>query len=94
MGELKAANDVEFWKKKLMYFISVYQSRQSDIQKAGESVRLAKEGRKVGVRTNTDLLDAELELFRAQASSVNAQIGAVEALINLELATGQKIYTF
>jgi Outer membrane protein len=94
MGELKATNDVEFWKKKFLYFISVYQSRQSDIQKAGESVRLAKEGRKVGVRTNTDLVDAELELFRAQASSVNAQIGAVEALINLELATGQKIYTF
>ncbi|MNT22599.1 Outer membrane efflux protein [compost metagenome] len=94
MGELKAQNDAEFWKKKFLYFCSVYQARQSDIQKAGESVRLAKEGRKVGVRTNSDLLDAELELFRAQASSVNAQIGAVEALVSLELATGQKIYSF
>jgi outer membrane protein TolC len=94
MGELKATNDTEFWKKKYIYFCNVFQSRQSDIQKATESVRLAKEGRKVGVRTNTDLLDAELELFRAQASGVNAQIGAIEALISLELATGQKIYSF
>ena len=64
------------------------------MQKATESLRLVKEGRRVGARTNTEFLDTETELFRAQAGQVNSQIGAVEALINLELATGQKLYNF
>jgi outer membrane protein TolC len=91
---LKAKQDLEFWKRKYIYFCSVSKSRINDVQKASESVRLAKEGRRVGARTNTDLLDAEGELFRAKAGLVTAQVGAVEALISLELATGQKIYDF
>jgi outer membrane protein TolC len=91
---LKAKQDLSMWKRKYLYYCSVYQSRQGDIGKAKESVRLAKEGRRAGTRTNTDLLDAEAELYRAQAGSVNAQVGAVEALMNLELTTGQKLYQF
>jgi outer membrane protein TolC len=64
------------------------------VQKSTESVRLAREGHRVGARTNTDLLDAEAELFRAQAGVVNSQVGAIEALINLELTVGKKIYDF
>lgn len=94
MAENKAANDLELWKRKLKYFISVYEARKSDSAKAKESVRLAKAGRKVGVRTNTELLDAELELFKANANVVNAQFGEIEALINLELSSGKKIYKF
>jgi outer membrane protein TolC len=94
MAQDKANNDLELWKRKFNYYISVYEARKSDVQKATESMRLAKEGRRAGVRTNTDLLDAELELFRASAGVVNAQIGAVEALVNLELASGQKLYQF
>ncbi len=91
---LKAKKDLEYWKRKYLYFCSVYESRVSDVQKSTESVRLAREGRRAGSRTNSDLLDAELELFRARAGVVNAQIGAVEALINLELATGKQLYRF
>lgn len=94
IAQLKAAQDAAFWKRKYIYFCSVYKSRSADVVKATESLRLVKEGRRVGARTNTDFLDTETELFRAQAGQVNAQIGAVEALINLELATGQKLYTF
>lgn len=94
MAQIKSKQDIELWKRKFLYFCSVYQSRLNDVQKTTESVRLAREGRKVGARTNTDLLDAETELFRAKAGVVNAQVGAIEALINLELATGKNIYQF
>ena len=94
IAQIKAQQDASFWKRKYLYYCSIYKSRTADVSKSTESLRLAKEGRRVGARTNTDLLDTETELFRAQAAVVNAQVGAVEALINLELATGQKLYTF
>jgi outer membrane protein TolC len=40
------------------------------------------------------ILDAEAELFRAEAASINAQLSSIEALINYELATGKQIYQF
>jgi len=94
IAKLKSKTDVDFWKRKFKYFTVVYKARLNDIQKSEESVRLAKEGRRVGTRTNTDLLDAEAELFRARAGMVRAQIGAVEALVNFEMATGTKINQF
>ena len=94
IGKIKAKQDLEFWKRKFVYFCSIYHARVEDIQKSTESVRLAKEGRRAGIRTNSDLLDAELELFRARAGAVNAQLGSTEALIHVELATGKKLYTF
>lgn len=93
-AELKAQRDFDFWKRKFVYFCSVYESRKNDIVKAEESVRLSREGQKVGARTNTDVLDAEAELFRAKAGAVNAQIGAIEAIVNLELSTGEKLVQF
>jgi outer membrane protein TolC len=93
-ARLKALQDFEFWRRKYIYFCSIYQSRQSDIGKSTESVRLAKAGRKAGTRTSTDLLDSELELFRARAGAINAQLGSIEALIQLELASGKKLYDF
>lgn len=94
ISRLRAKQDFELWKRKFSYYCAVYKARVDDVAKSRESVRLAREGQRVGVRTNTDLLDAEAELFRAQAGAVNAQIGAVEALVNLELSTGQKLYEF
>jgi len=94
ISQLKAQQDVGLWTRKYKYFQSVYRARQSDIGKAKESVRLAKEGRRVGSRTNTDFLDAETDLFRSQAGAIKAQLGIIEALINLELSTGRKLYDF
>ena len=94
LAKLRAKRDYEVWKRKFLYFCSVYAARQNDVEKAKESMRLAREGRRVGSRTNADLLDAETDLFRSQAGLVNAQLGSIEALLNLELATGQEIYRF
>lgn len=92
--KIHAHYDLDFWRRKLAYYIALYDARTSDIGKSQESVRLAQVGQKAGARTNTDLLDAESELFRARAGSVNAQIGSIESMINLELATGKQIYKF
>lgn len=94
IAELKAKTDFDLYKRRYVYNCSIYSYRVDDVQRSTESVRLAREGRRVGARTSTDLLDAEFELHRAQAGVVNAQVGAVEALINLELSTGQELYTF
>ncbi|MGE3260682.1 MAG: TolC family protein [Bacteriovoracia bacterium] len=94
IAQLRSHQDLDLWKRKFLYFCSVYQSRLEDIQKTNENVRLAREGRKVGARTNTDLLDAETDLHRAQAGAVNAQLGAIEALLRLELAAGKTIHRF
>lgn len=94
MAKIKSAQDIEFWKRKLKFYESVYQSRNGDVGKSNEALRLSREGRRVGTRTSTDVLDSELDLFRSRAGQVNAQIGAIEAVLNLELATGQKLYNF
>lgn len=94
IAQLKARQDFEFWKRKFKYFTVVYKSRLNDIHRSEEAVRLAKEGRKAGVTTSTQLLDAESDLFRSRAGLVNAQIGSIEALINLELASGQTLFQF
>ena len=93
-NQLKAKKDFDFWKRKFKYFQNLYFSKKGDISKAAEAVRLAKEGHKVGSRTNTELLDAEADLFRARAGLLTAQIGFIEAAINLEMATGLKILDF
>lgn len=94
ISQIKAKQDFEFWKRKYIYFCRVFKSRQNDVKKSEEAVRLSKEGHKVGARTSTDMLDVELDLFRSRAGQINAQIGAIEALINLELASGQKLFDF
>ena len=92
--KLHAHHDIDFWRRKLNYFVDLFNARTGDIGKSQESVRLAQVGLKAGARTNSDLLDAESELFRARASSVNAQIGTIEAMVNLELAAGKQIFKF
>lgn len=94
MARLQTRQDFDLWKRKFLYFCSVYEARVDDVQKSTESVRLAREGRRVGARTNTDLLDAEAELHRAQAGAVNAQLGAIEALLHLESTVGKPIHRF
>ncbi|MBC7429322.1 MAG: TolC family protein [Bacteriovorax sp.] len=92
--ELKAQKELAIWKRKYNYYASLYKARNADIARSTESMRLAREGQRVGARTNTELLDAEADLYKSQAGTVNAQLGAIEALINLQISIGQKIYTF
>ena len=88
---LRAPVDFELWRRKYLYNTSLYRARKRSLESAEESVRLAQLGYGAGTRTNTDILDAELDLFRARAGVVRAQLDAAEALINLELAIGKKI---
>lgn len=94
MADLKAKNDLDFWTRKYLYYISLYKSKTADIDRSTEAARLAKAGRKAGVRTNTEVLDAQADVFRSKAAQISAQIGAIEALVNIELATGEQLYTF
>jgi len=92
-GERKARQqaqwDRELWTRRLAYSTELYRAKQEDVDKSKESVRLATLGEKAGTRTSTEVLDAELDSFRAAAGAVSAQMDAAEALINLELALGQ-----
>ena len=89
--QLAAPVDFAFWKKRYVYSASFYQAKKVDLDRAQETVRLAQAGFKAGVRTTTEVLDAELELFRARAGIVNAQMNCTEAKIKLESSVGEKL---
>jgi outer membrane protein TolC len=84
---LQTETDFKVAKRRYFYGITQYQARVRAVAKAEESVRLAKIGLKAGTRTNTEMLDAELDLMRTRAGVIRAQADAFETLINLELAT-------
>ncbi|MBC7384582.1 MAG: TolC family protein [Cryobacterium sp.] len=92
-ARLQAPNDFEFWKRRYLYSATLYQAKVSDVKKGEESIRLAKAAFKAGVRTNSEVLDSELDLFRARAGLVNALKNCAEAKIKLELAIGKPIAT-
>jgi outer membrane protein TolC len=89
-ARLQTPYDFDFWKRKLLSSVAVYKAKLTDVAEAKESARLATVGFKAGTRTTTDVLDAEYEEYRASAGLVQAQVDAVEALINLELVTGKR----
>lgn len=90
-SQLKFKTDFENWHRQYIYNTKLYEAKIADVDKSQEAVRLADEGYRAGVRTTSEVLDAELDLFRARAGAVKAQLSAAEALINLELAIGRKI---
>src|SRR6185437_11871574 len=86
--DLEAPEDFDMWKRRYLYNTALYQARQRSVQESEESVRLATLGVRAGTQTHSEALDAELDLFRARAGVVRAQIDAARALSNLELAVG------
>lgn len=88
---LQADTDFAFWKRRYLYSLALFEARTSDAGKAQESVRLARIGYRAGTLTSTEVLDAELDLFRSRAGVIQAQLGCAEALLKLELALGRKI---
>jgi outer membrane protein len=91
-ARLKAPRDAEQARRRLETEVLLYKARQRGLAKSEESVRLATLGLKAGTRTHTEVLDSELELFRARAGVVKAQADAMEAFINLELALGEPLH--
>lgn len=90
-AQLQTPYEFDLWKRRLVSSVSLYRAKLTDVDKAKESARLATLGFKAGTRTTTDVLDAELEEYRASAGLVQAQLNALEALINLELVTGKRL---
>ena len=93
-ASLQANEDEQIWKKQFVYFTALVDVKNTQMAEASEAVRLARESVRAGTKTNTDLLDAELDLFKSRADILNVEMGVVEALIYLEMATGQKVYDF
>ena len=91
IAQLRVPNEFDLWKRKYVYAVAVHAAKTATLDKSKEAVRLAQEGFRAGVRTNTEVLDAELDLFRARAGVVSSRLSAVEASINLELALGRKL---
>jgi outer membrane protein TolC len=91
VAKLQIPYDFAYWKRRYISNSDHYLSKKFDITRSEESVRLAKEEERAGTRTSSETLDAELDLFRARAGVVNAQVNAAEALIRLELALGRRL---
>ena len=89
--DLTSASQFARWKRRYFYNCALYQARLQAVEKSQESVRLAAVAVRAGAATDMDELDAELELFRARAGVVQAQVGATESLAKLELALGHRI---
>jgi outer membrane protein TolC len=88
---VKLPKDFENWKRKFFYNVSLYKARLRAQEQFQESVRLAEVGVKAGSRTHTEMLDAELDLFRARGGVVRAQADAIESLQKLQLAVGRRL---
>jgi outer membrane protein TolC len=88
----KLPQEFDTWKRKFYHSTSLYRARMRALAQYQESVRLAAIGVKAGSRTHTEMLDAELDLFRARGGLVKAQADAIECLGNLELAVGRKLW--
>ena len=91
-AKLSMHKDVDGWKRKFKYGVSLYKARLRALVEFQESVRLAEIGVKAGSRTHSEMLDAELDLFRARGGVVKAQTEAIEALGQLELAVGRRLW--
>lgn len=88
---IAAPNEFETFRRRYNTQVDLFHARKESIDTAEESLRLAKIGYEAGTRTSSDVLDAELDLFRARAGAVRAQVEAAESLFNFELALGRKL---
>jgi outer membrane protein TolC len=89
-ADLAARRDFDSWKNRYRDSVRLYRARLKVLDECKESVRLAKLGLEAGELTNTEVLDSELDLFRARAGLLQAQSDAAEALLNIRLLSGRK----
>ena len=88
---MASGDEFESAKRHYLYNAALYQARLRSVEKSKESVRLALLGVKAGAQTQAQALDAELDLFRASAGVIRAQVDAAEALATLEQALGHSL---
>lgn len=87
-ARLAALREFDSWKRRFRDSVRLYTARLRVLAQCDESVRLADLGLKAGTLTNSEVLDAELDLFRARVGVVQAQADAAEARLNIELLQG------
>ncbi len=87
-SRLEALKDFAAWKDRFRDGVDLYRARLKVLKRSLESVRLARLGLRAGTVTDSEVLDAEMDLSRARAGLVQAQASADEALLNLRLLSG------
>lgn len=87
----QAPVEFDFWKKRYLHGAAFYKTKVADVEKSEESLHLTQQGYRLGSRTNSEVLDSLLELFKTRAAVVNAKQSCVESLINLEMVLGRRI---
>ena len=90
-AKLQLPYDLEKWRRKYLSGFNRYRVRTLDVKKSQDEVTLARQEQKAGARTSSEVLDAEVDMFKAKAGAVNAQLAAAEAYLQLELALGRKL---
>jgi len=90
-SEMSSVNEAEFWKRRYLNSAVLYAAKLRSVSASKESVRIFQTGLKAGTKTSSDLLDAELDLAHSEAGVVKAQLDAIEAKLNLELAIGRRL---
>jgi outer membrane protein TolC len=88
---IASPGEFDAWKRRYVYNAALFAARKRAVEKSAESVRLATIAVRAGTKTHSEALDAELELFRARAGVIRAQLDASEALAQLELAVGHRL---
>ena len=86
----QAPVEFEFWKKRYLHGAAFYKTKVADVEKSEESLRLTQQGYRLGSRTNSEVLDSLLELFKTRAAVVNAKQACIESLINIEMVLGRR----
>jgi outer membrane protein TolC len=87
-AKLQALREFDSWKRRYRDSARLYRARLRVLDQCRDSVRLAKLGLRAGTNTNSEVLDAELDLFRARDGLVQAQSDAAEAWLTLQLLKG------
>ena len=74
-----------------LYAHALYAARSLNIERARKNLELAFAGYRFGSQNSTDVLDAESDLYNAQADAVRARLAIEENAMALELALGQEL---
>jgi outer membrane protein TolC len=83
--------EFELWKRKYLTNAARYDAKKLDVTRSEESIRLARAEESAGTRNSTEVLDAELDLFRSKAGVVDALLSSAEAQVQLEKTLGRKL---
>jgi outer membrane protein TolC len=91
LARIQAATDVQTNESDYQFQLSQFVANTDNLDRSKRSVQLALSGLRSGTQTNTDVLDAELDLFNARAGVIQSQIKALEAQVKFENAIGRTL---